>query len=55
MIAEIPEIRLAMQYQQQGRMDEYNRMILDSAPQTRAMQRLAARIRFWEKSNPPQT
>ena len=54
MIAEIPEIRLAMQYRKQGRMDEYNKMILDSSPQTRAMQRLAARIRFWEKSNPHQ-
>ncbi|MBL8063335.1 MAG: glycerol-3-phosphate acyltransferase [Anaerolineales bacterium] len=53
MIAEIPEIRLAMQYRKQGRMDEYNKMILDSSPQTRAMQRLAAKIRFWEKSNPP--
>lgn len=55
LIAEIPEIRFAMQYRKQGRMDEYNRMILDSSPQTRAMQRLAVRIRFWEKSNPPQT
>jgi glycerol-3-phosphate acyltransferase PlsY len=54
MIAEIPEIRLAMQYRKQGRMDVYNKMILDSSPQTRAMQRLAARIRFWEKRNPPQ-
>ncbi len=55
MIAEIPEIRLAMQYRKQGRMDEYNTMILDSSPQTRAMQRLAAKIRFWEKRNPPQS
>jgi glycerol-3-phosphate acyltransferase PlsY len=53
MIAEIPEIRLAMQYRKQGRMDEYNTMILDSSPQTRAMQRLAAKVRFWEKRNPP--
>lgn len=55
LIAEIPEIRLAMQYSKQGRMDEYNKMILDSGPQTRAMQRLAAIIRFWEKRNPPQS
>jgi len=55
MIAEIPEIRLAMQYRKQGSMDEYNKMILDSSPQTRAMQRLAAKIRFWEKRNLPQT
>lgn len=55
MIAEIPEIRLAMQYRKQGRMDEYNKIILDSSPQTRAMQRLAARIRFWEKRNPPRS
>jgi glycerol-3-phosphate acyltransferase PlsY len=54
MIAEIPEIRLAMQYRKQGRMDGYNKMILDSSPQTRAMQRLAAKVRFWEKRNPPQ-
>lgn len=55
LVAEIPEIRLAMQYRKQGRMDEYNKMILDSSPQTRAMQRLAAKVRFWEKSNPPQS
>jgi glycerol-3-phosphate acyltransferase PlsY len=55
LIAEIPEIRLALQYWKQGRMDEYNKMILDSSPQTRAMQRLAAKVRFWEKRNPPQT
>jgi len=54
MISEIPEIRLAMQYRKQGRMDGYNKMILDSSPQTRAMQRLAAKVRFWEKRNPPQ-
>jgi glycerol-3-phosphate acyltransferase PlsY len=55
LVAEIPEIRLAMQYRKQGRMDEYNKMILDASPQTRAMQRLAAKIRFWEKSNPPRS
>jgi glycerol-3-phosphate acyltransferase PlsY len=55
LIAEIPEIRLAMQYRKQGRMTEYNQMILDSGPQTRAMQRLAARIRFWDKRNPPRS
>jgi glycerol-3-phosphate acyltransferase PlsY len=55
MIAEVPEIRLAMQYRKQGRMDEYNTMILDSSPQTRAMQKLSAKIRFWEKRNPPRS
>lgn len=49
LIAEIPEMRLGMQYRHQGRMDEYNRMILDSAPQTRMMKRLADGIRFWDK------
>lgn len=49
LVAEIPEIRLAMQYRKQGRMDEYNQMILESAPQTRMMKRLAQRLRFWEK------
>ncbi len=49
MIAEIPEIRLAMQYRKQGRMDEYTKMILDSAPQTRMMKDLARRVRFWER------
>lgn len=49
LIAEIPEMRLAMQYRKQGRMEEYNRMILDSAPQTRMMKRLAEKIRFWDK------
>lgn len=52
LIAEIPEIRLAMQYQKQGRMDEYNKMILDSAPQTRLMKKFAERVRFWDKTNP---
>jgi len=49
LIAEIPEMRLALQYQKQGRMDEFNRMILESAPQTRMMKRLAEKIRFWDK------
>jgi glycerol-3-phosphate acyltransferase PlsY len=49
LIAEIPDIRLALQYQKQGRMDEYNRMIIESAPQTRMMKRLAIKIRFWDK------
>lgn len=49
LVAEIPEMRLALQYQKQGRMDEYNRMILESAPQTRMMKRLAEKIRFWDK------
>lgn len=55
LVAEIPEIRLALQYRKQGRMDEYTKMILDSTPQTRAMQRLSARVRFWEKKEPPLT
>jgi glycerol-3-phosphate acyltransferase PlsY len=49
LIAEIPEMRLALQYQKQGKMDKYNRMILESAPQTRMMKRLAEKIRFWDK------
>ncbi len=49
LVAEISEIRLAVQYRKQGRMEEYNRMILESAPQTRMMKRLAERIRFWDK------
>ena len=49
LLAEIPEMRLAMQYQKQGRMDEYNQMILNSAPQTRMMKRLAEKVRFWDK------
>lgn len=49
LLAEIPEMRLALQYQKQGRMDEYNRMILNSAPQTRMMKRLAEKVRFWDK------
>lgn len=49
MIAEIPEIRLALQYRKQGRMDEYNKMILNSAPQTRMMKDLARRVRFWDR------
>jgi len=36
-------------------MDENNKMILDFNPQTRAMQQLAVKFRFWEKRNPPQT
>jgi glycerol-3-phosphate acyltransferase PlsY len=48
LVAEIPEIKLARQYQMQGRLDEYNKMILNSAPQTRIMKRLAERVRFWD-------
>ena len=55
LVAEIPEMRLAMQYQKQGRMDEYNAMILNSAPQTRMMKKLTERVRFWDKKNPPQS
>jgi glycerol-3-phosphate acyltransferase PlsY len=54
LIAEIPEMKLAMQYRKQGRMDEYNEMILESAPQMRMMKRLTERFRFWDnqkKSN----
>lgn len=52
-IAGIPEIRLALQYLKQGRFGEYSQIILDSGPQTRAMQRLAAKVRFWEKRQSP--
>ncbi len=48
LVAEIPEIRLALAYRRQGKMDEYNRMILESAPQTRMMKQLALKLRFWE-------
>jgi glycerol-3-phosphate acyltransferase PlsY len=51
MIAEIPEMRLALKYWKQGRMDEYNKMILDSAPQTRMMKDLARRVRFWDQAD----
>lgn len=50
-IAEIPEIKLAQQYRKQGRMDEYNQMILDSAPQMRMMKRLAEKLRFWDSTD----
>lgn len=49
LLAEIPEMRLAMQYRRQGRMDEYTQMILASTPQMRMMKRLAQRLRFWDK------
>jgi len=49
LIAEIPEIKLALKYQKEGRMDEYNRIIIASSSQTRGMKRLAEKIRFWEK------
>jgi glycerol-3-phosphate acyltransferase PlsY len=48
-LAEIPDIRLARQYQRQGRMDEYNHIILNSSSQMRGMKRLAGILRFWEK------
>lgn len=47
-VAEIPEIKLVLQYRKHGRMEEYNQMILDSAPQMRMMKRLAKRLRFWD-------
>jgi len=47
-VAEIPEIKLALQYRKQGRMVEYNEMILESAPQMRMMKRLTERFRFWD-------
>jgi glycerol-3-phosphate acyltransferase PlsY len=50
LLAEIPDIQLALQYQKQGRIEEYNQMILNSSSQMRGMKRLAQRIRFWEKN-----
>ena len=50
-VAEIPEIKLAQQYRKQGRMDKYNQMILDSAPQMRMMKRLAEKLRFWDSTD----
>ncbi|HSF80343.1 MAG TPA: glycerol-3-phosphate acyltransferase [Anaerolineales bacterium] len=49
LLAEIPEMRLAMQYRRQGRMDEYTQMILTSTLQMRMMKRLAQRLRFRDK------
>lgn len=53
LIAEIPEIRLARQYMKEGRLDDYNKMIIDSSSQTRGMKRLSEKIRFWEKKKDP--
>ena len=48
LVAEIPDIKLAMQYRRQGRMEEYNQIILTSSSQMRGMKRLAQKLRFWE-------
>ena len=53
LIAEIPEIKLALKYRKEGRMHEYNEMIIASSSQTRGMKRLAEKLRFWEKKNNP--
>lgn len=53
LIAEIPEIRLARQYMKEGRLDDYNKLIIDSSSQTRGMKRLSDKIRFWEKKKDP--
>ena len=52
LLAEIPEIRLARQYMKEGRLEEYNKMIIESSSQTRNMKRLAEMVQFWEKKKP---
>lgn len=48
-IADIPELKLAMEYRKEGRLEEYNAMIYDSAPMMRMIKRLSEKVRFWER------
>jgi glycerol-3-phosphate acyltransferase PlsY len=43
-----PEIKLGLQLRREGRQEEYDNIIQDSAPMMRMMNRLSRRIRFWE-------
>ncbi len=50
-IADIPELKLALRYSKEGRLDEYNAMLHDSAPMMRMIKRLSENIRFWESDS----
>ena len=54
-IADIPELKLALHYRKQGRLDEYNAMLHDSAPMMRMIKRLSNKVRFWESDKINQT
>lgn len=49
-IADLPELRTAMLYRKEGRLDEYNEMLYNSAPMMRMIKDLSDTVRFWEKS-----
>lgn len=49
-LAALPDFKLAIAYQRQGRNEEYNQMMLDSFPQMRGLKRMAQFLRFWERN-----
>lgn len=51
-IADISELKLALEYRKQGRLDEYTEMLLESANMMQMIQKLSDRLRFWESKKP---
>ena len=47
-IADIPELKSALRYRREGRLEEYNQMVHDSAPMMRMMNELSDKVRFWD-------
>lgn len=47
-IADISELKLALDYRKQGRLDEYTEMLLESGTMMKMIQNLSDRIRFWD-------
>jgi len=48
-IADIPELKIALEYRKKGRLDEFTEKLIDSAPMMQKIQKLSDRIRFWDK------
>lgn len=49
-IADLPELKTALQYREQDRLDEYNEMLYESAPMMRMIKDLSDKIRFWDQN-----
>lgn len=49
-ISDLPELKTAAQFRAEGRLDEYNEMIYESAPMMRMIKDLSDKIRFWDRA-----
>jgi glycerol-3-phosphate acyltransferase PlsY len=49
-ISNLPELRHAANIRKEGRIEEYNQMLNDSAPMMRMINQISDTVRFWDKS-----